>query len=373
MPLGQFEFDLLSIYNGPWVALPDNVATGTGGNDDMRITSSIALVNGFTSNDRIRIEATLPLLNEINGGADDDQIYGGGGADIILGGEGDDYIEGGGGIDTLTGGDGEDALGYSLATGGVTVSLNSIGGGSVSGAGVGIAIDVILSGFENIVGSDHHDILTGNNLANKLFGLDGDDRLNGGDGNDTLVGGIGGDILNGDAGNDTLMGGSSGDTLYGGSGDDTLDGGDGVDNLNGGAGNDDIKGGSANDTIHGGGGNDRITGGAGLDTLYGDAGNDTFVFTSINDILPSLGDYILDYQLHADFSDIIDVSAIDANTTIGGEQPFSFIGSSNFSKSAGQLRATTSKIEGDVDGDGRADFKIFADTIYNHEARDFVL
>ena len=35
--------------------------------------------------------------------------------------------------------------------------------------------------FENVRGSMHDDDLTGNNVANKLWGMDGDDELVGGD------------------------------------------------------------------------------------------------------------------------------------------------------------------------------------------------
>jgi hypothetical protein len=62
---------------------------------------------------------------------------------------------------------------------------------------------------------------TGNALANKLVGNDGNDTLNGGGGNDTLDGKAASDRLIGGTGNDTLVWGV-GDTVDGGSGSDTL-------------------------------------------------------------------------------------------------------------------------------------------------------
>lgn len=60
-----------------------------------------------------------------------------------------------------------------------------------------------------------HDILVGDDKANTLYGLRGNDTLNGGKGNDTLHGGDGNDILVGGKDKDTLIGGFGNDTyLY---------------------------------------------------------------------------------------------------------------------------------------------------------------
>ena len=59
--------------------------------------------------------------------------------------------------------------------------------------------------FENVMGGDGNDILTGNALANILFDGPGDDTLNGGDGDDyyKLVG-AGMDTVTDSTGVDTL-------------------------------------------------------------------------------------------------------------------------------------------------------------------------
>jgi Ca2+-binding RTX toxin-like protein len=67
--------------------------------------------------------------------------------------------------------------------------------------------------------------LIGTELADEIYGLEGNDTLKGGAGNDTLVGGLGKDYLVGGAGNDTLTGGAGRDTFvlyYSGGGIDRI-------------------------------------------------------------------------------------------------------------------------------------------------------
>ena len=70
-------------------------------------------------------------------------------------------------------------------------------------------------------------------------------------------------------------------------------------------------------------------------------------------------DKILDFEVGVDK---IDVSSIDANSTVGSDQAFSFIGSAAFSHTAGELRAELVSgvwhVAGDIDGNGAADFAI---------------
>jgi hypothetical protein len=60
--------------------------------------------------------------------------------------------------------------------------------------------------------------------------------------------------------------------------------------------------------------------------------------------------------------DLIDFSGIDADAVASGDQAFTWIGASAFSSTAGELRQVVGsgdvRIEGDVDGDGVADFAI---------------
>jgi hypothetical protein len=83
---------------------------------------------------------------------------------VISGNSGNNYLSGGGGIDTVS---------YAGAPGptGVTVDLGF--GGFVSGWG-----SDILAGFENIIGSNFNDTLSGDGGSNTLTGRAGKDRFN---------------------------------------------------------------------------------------------------------------------------------------------------------------------------------------------------
>jgi len=146
---------------------------------------------------------------------------------------------------------------------------------------------------------------------------------------------------------------------------DTLTGNIGRDKLSGGAGADRLAGNGGNDYLYGGSGNDKLTGGVGADDLWGGSGADTYIFKSIKETTVSgVGrDTIFDFSTRQ--KDKIDLSAIDANTTKGGNQAFSFIGTKAFGGKAGELRYEKAKsdtyIHGDVNGDKIADFTIHLD------------
>ncbi|MDB5551400.1 MAG: hemolysin-type calcium-binding repeat family protein, partial [Rhizobium sp.] len=84
-------------------------------------------------------------------------------------------------------------------------------------------------------------------------------------------------------------------------------------------------------------------------------------------------DYVTDFS-HAE-GDIFDFHAIDANSKVKGNQNFKFIGDSNFHHKAGELHYvvfdTYVEIEGDRNGDGKADFFIAAQDISSLVKGDF--
>jgi Ca2+-binding RTX toxin-like protein len=133
-------------------------------------------------------------------------------------------------------------------------------------------------------------------------------------------------------------------------------------------GNDQITGGRADDRLEGFGGNDKITGGRGADT---------FVFKSIRDSGPTSDDcdFIMDFSTRQ--KDRIDLSAIDANLSRKGNQAFSFIGAKEFGAKAGELRyeklESYTVVEGDVNGDGVADFSIALKGIHTLSKSYFIL
>jgi serralysin len=160
-----------------------------------------------------------------------------------------------------------------------------------------------------------------------------------------------------------------------------------------------LAGNEGADHLVGGTGFDVLIGGGGRDVLYGDGNGaagyaDRFVFTSVNDSRAgaTTRDLIADFEQGWVTSegpviiDRIDLSAIDANTKAKGDQAFKFIGETEFSsdrrnKVYAELRVDTetgpdgdfSVIEGDINGDGRADFEIEFDAVITFTIHDFVL
>lgn len=194
-----------------------------------------------------------------------------------------------------------------------------------------------------------------NNDQSLINGTTGNNTLNGTAFADTINGLAGNDILNGNAGNDIMDGGTGNDTLNGGDGNDTLNGGTGVDVLNGGNGDDILLGSNGRDTMTGGAGADMFRFGADIV----DIGLTAATRDIITDFLRAQGDRI-------------DLSAIDANTGVGGNQAFTFIGNAAFT-AAGQLRYANGVLQGNVNGNLAADFSI---TMQNDPAlagADFIL
>ncbi|WP_298938299.1 tandem-95 repeat protein [uncultured Ruegeria sp.] len=232
---------------------------------------------------------TYVSIEQIDGSAFGDSLYGDAAANQLSGSNGDDYLYGGAGNDRLQGDDGNDTL-----NGGVgNDTLEGGRGNDILNGGDGD--DRLFS--EN----QYFDSDSGNDTLN---GDAGDDRLRGGEGDDILNGGVGNDVLEGRSGNDILNGGDGDDDLEGGYGNDTLNGGDGDDRLYGGeyfdTGNDTLNGGDGDDRLEGGGGDDILNGGDGDDRLRGDAGDDQFVFSD------SFGNDTI-----TDFDDGIDLIRVD--------------------------------------------------------------
>ena len=231
----------------------------------------------------------------LEGGEEADRLEGGADNDTIYGGKGDDVLEGGTGADTLVGGVGDDSYRFNLGDGlDVIVNQGSnrdtdkivLGAGIVSedtiirrtGNDLNIiiregtdairiksyyripdyrkAIDSLV--FEDASSADtswdraelerlasmattQADELHGDNTANTIDGLAGDDVLIGHGGKDVLIGGADNDRLEGGLGDDTLEGGIGDDVLKGGGDNDNLSGGTGDDTLIGGYGNDSYK------------------------------------------------------------------------------------------------------------------------------------
>lgn len=224
------------------------------------------------------------LANVLSGGVRSDILRGMAGDDTLFGSVGNDILLGGVGADDLFGGEGTDKASYAGSATAVMASLAA--GFGTAGEAAGDRYDSI----EGLIGSSHNDVLTGDALANQLFGGGGNDILRGGGGNDWLIGGAGADLLDGGRDGDGVSyRGSTGavhvdlqsQTASGGDADgDTLisfshaEGSDGDDVLIGNSGGNLLIGGHGNDRLEGAGGNDTLRGGTGADTMIGGDGQD---------------------------------------------------------------------------------------------------
>jgi Ca2+-binding RTX toxin-like protein len=223
-------------------------------------------------------------------------------ADTITGDAGDNVIDGGNGADILDGGAGIDTYKFS---GTVGAPYNQ--GGFINlttGQAVTYGATDTIMNFENVIGSDFSDNITGNTGNNVIDGGAGTDSIFATQGVDVYDGGAGAfdavyftnqpgvtaSLATGtyafDANNygtminmEHLIGGAGNDSLTGNAGFNKLDGGAGSDILAGGLGNDELWGGAGSDLLIADGGDDLLTGNYSLQG-YGDAASDTFKVTT---------------------------------------------------------------------------------------------
>lgn len=155
---------------------------------------------------------------------------------------------------------------------------------------------------------------------------------------------------------DRIYGKGGDDRLYGGTGDDSVFGGLGNDRLFGEAGSDNLHGDDGNDKLTGSSGRDVLTGGRGKDVLAGGADADRFDFNSKGECgIGGTRDIIRDLFV----GDLIDLSGLDANERVSGNQAFTFVGNRSFSR-AGELsfNARTGILAGNTDADRAPEFEI---------------
>ena len=341
------------------ISLPSDVAVleeTTPGSRVFQAPASLTL-NGTAGNDTLTGGNGNDTLYGLAG---NDTLNGGYGNDILSGGDGNDILVGGLGVDSMLGGAGNDRFKFnSLAELGTSntspyndniadlqigdkIDLSAIPGLHFVGVGnnftgadneiqfQGKTLTIHTNGYSNYYLSTNASVLEETSPGSQVFQIPANLTLNGTAGNDTLNGGNGNDTLNGLAGNDTLNGG------YG------------------------------TDTLNGGDGNDILNGGLGEDTLTGGAGSDTFAFSSS---LEADYDYITDFAA----GDKIDLSGIDANPVLPGDQAFSFIGASAFTGTPGELNYQYGHLYGDLNGDKNWDFTIYLGNSPTLTSGDFIL
>jgi beta-glucanase (GH16 family) len=176
-----------------------------------------------------------------------------------------------------------------------------------------------------------------------------------------LVAGDSNLILKG-SGNFAGTGNAAANIIVGNANSNSLSGRDGDDHLYGGAGSDRLVGGSGADRLYGGSGDDTLRGSGSQNYLIGGTGVDKFILTgpSFSKLEAASRDVILDFSKSE--GDRIDVSGIDANALVAGNQAFRFIGTNAFTGTSGELHTFKQSeillLSGDVNGDRISDFHI---------------
>lgn len=319
--------------------------------------------------------------NVLTGNAGDNRLAGMGANDVLSGGAGRDRLIDGTGSDALTGGSGNDT--FVLQADGAYDRITDFTLGQDQ---------IDLSGWAGLAAISQLSMLATSTGLSIRFGAEtlmvhsaagtpiNPAQLGVGDLiNLTLLGGGAGAIPVPTSG--TIVGTALSDILQGTSAAEYISGYAGSDKLIGGEGNDAISGGVGNDTISADSGNDRVMGGGGADRLNGGAGVDRFIYLAVSDSVATVQgrDTIAGFY-HG--SDRIDLSAIDANPFVSGNQAFEFIGTDSFGTSgataAAQLQWQNAGAAGvivaaDLNGDGTADMQILLVGIPVVTAADFIL
>lgn len=235
---GQGGNDTLAL-NEANGALPQARLFGGAGNDVLTGGSGADQLFGQEGNDTLLGKGGADLLfggtenDTLTGGDADDQVFGEAGNDRMIWNPGDDtdLNEGGAGTDTVevNGGNGTEA--FTVTANGVRVRFDRLDPAPFS-IDIGTSENLTL----NANGGDDSFSATGN-LATLIKivvdGGTGNDTLLGSNGNDQLIGGDGNDFIDGQQGNDTVFMGAGNDVFQWdpGDGSDTVEGGDGNDSM----------------------------------------------------------------------------------------------------------------------------------------------
>ncbi|HEY7088759.1 MAG TPA: M10 family metallopeptidase C-terminal domain-containing protein, partial [Tepidisphaeraceae bacterium] len=148
-------------------------------------------------------------------------------------------------------------------------------------------------------------------------------------------------------------------------------------------GDDQLFGGGGNDRLIAGTGNDILSGGLGADALAGEQGADTFKYFAVEESSGAVVNGVKQTDDITDFTqgeDRIDLSAIDANSALAGDQAFTFLDNpaghtgdwTGLVWSVTDSRGTTTIfVSTDVDAD--AEMQIFTPHAVQFHASDFIL
>ncbi|MDO8352728.1 MAG: hypothetical protein Q7T14_04650 [Aestuariivirga sp.] len=293
------------------------------GNDHVTVTNQVSTSNAYkfylgTGNDTLVGSNQRDYYYDEGG---DDQINMGAGADFVTAGLGNDTINGGAGGDTIIFGHLSSNGGSLPIAQGVTLNL-----GSTGPQDLGIYGNDIIINFSHAFGGEGNDTFLGTNAFNALWGGRGADYLRGLGGNDSIIGGTGNDTLIGDAGADELDAGF-----------------------------------------------------AYLSETETDGDPDIIKYFRISDSSVDDGvDTIFNFEhFTGGGGDKIDLSYLDATSSLVGNQTFQFVGSAAFSSANGEVRLIEfggdTLVWVDNDSDATAEMVIVVDGVTGLTADDFIL
>lgn len=282
---------------------------------DARGSTLDAFLYGDTGNDTIY--GSTGYFNHIEGGDGNDlidarlagsmnsypwgqtELLGGAGADTLYGGWGEDFIDGGAGRDIIDAGSGDDRVVYDATDirvegdgGRDTIDASSAAATNVR-SGKGATIDLSSNrdayfSFENIIGSNFNDTLTGDNAENYIDGGAGSDVINAGGGQDFVVYDANDTLVDGGFDNDRL---SAEYSPVGVNINLTMNTHINFEDVFGSRFNDIITGDGNQNNIYGNGGDDVIDGGAGEDYISPGDGNDTWIYDAADNVYEYFDDY----------------------------------------------------------------------------------
>ena len=298
-------------------------------------------------------------------------------ANILKGNGAANILDGFGGTDRMEGGTGNDTY---KTNGGDRIVENANSGIDSVQSSVTLTLGANLENL-TLTGGSAVDA-TGNSLANVLKGNGSDNLLNGAGGADRMEGGLGNDTY--------LVNGSDTVVEAAGAGTDTVQSsvtyaltanvenltltGTATSNATGNNLGNVLRGNGSANTIFAGTGADVITGGLGKDQLFAgvDKVRDEFVFNSVGDTgVGAARDSVYDF---VSGTDDIRLSSIDANSFSGGNQSFTFSGTTASAFGVWYaVLGTGVVVRGDVNGDGVRDFEIQVVGVTSLQASDFLL
>jgi len=403
------SFEVTAVVNG---TVGDDILTGTARNEELRGSAgndrleggggTNVLYGGAGDDTYVLTESSYDTVVELAGeGIDtvessryeysaDDNIerivlvegsaahsaYAGAGAQQLVGNSNDNYLDGGAGADDMAGGLGNDVyivdnagdIAEELAGEGIdeviasvttTLSANVEVGSLADGADLGLSGNDLAN---TLYGNAWNNVLDGGLGADSLYGYGGDDTYyvdtdadrvieQADGGTDTVVRSFGSQYILADHVENLRLTGSAGQG-NGNALDNLIEGSGAANSLLGLDGNDELRGMAGNDTLWGGNGNDLLVGGEGDDTYVVDAASGSDLITNTGggtDTLFTNGVAMSRLSFSRDGDDLL--VSIDGATTpaarvaghfLGGDTTLDYVQASDNRYSAAQIAAIIS-------------------------------